>query len=56
MWHPINEAEACSERAAFIEYLRATRGWNALDPTGLDAWKRQDPAGHDAAYQAFRQL
>jgi hypothetical protein len=51
MWHPNDEAEACSEQAAFIEFLRATRGWHALDPAGLEAWKHQDPAGYEEAYQ-----
>jgi hypothetical protein len=53
MWHPKNEAEACSEQAALIEFLRATRGWDALDPAGLAAWKDQDPAGYAAAYQGL---
>ncbi len=53
MWHPIDEAEACSERTAFIEFLRATRGWDTLDPDGLAAWKHQDPAGYAAAHQEF---
>ena len=53
MWHPKDEAEATSELAALVEYLRATRLWPELDPTLLIQWAARDPAAFDAALAQF---
>jgi hypothetical protein len=53
MWHPDDEAEAASDLAAFIEYLRATRGNSELDPAELMRWAQTAPAEFDAALAEF---
>ncbi len=56
MWHPNNEAEACSDGTAFIEWLRATRGMEALDPATLAAWSVTEPDAYQAAMTKFLAL
>jgi hypothetical protein len=56
MWHPVSEAEACSDMAAFIEWLRATRGMQTLDPAALHAWREAEPAQYTAAFAEFEAL
>ena len=53
MWHPENEAEACSTLAALVEWLRASRGLDALDPASLRAWHDADTADFVAAFACF---
>jgi len=53
MWQPIDEAQATSELAAFVEFLRATRPWPELDPMLLQQWAARDPAAFDAALARF---
>jgi hypothetical protein len=53
MWHPKNEAEACSALAALIEWLRASRNLHTLDPESLRAWHDADPDGFADAFQSF---
>jgi hypothetical protein len=53
MWHPTTEAEACSDLAAMLEWLRAARGMHALTPETILTWHATDPAGLDHALAAF---
>eukprot|EP01037_Dinobryon_pediforme_P012888 gene12888-12987_t len=53
MWHPKNEAEACSAVAALIEWLRASRGLHMLDPVSLRAWHEAEPESFAEAFQSF---
>ena len=53
MWHPENEAEACSALAALVEWLRASRGLETLDPAALRGWNDADPDGFARAFASF---
>jgi hypothetical protein len=53
MWRPANEAEACSDLAAFLEWLRAMRGWDALDPAELRRWYETHPDEFGLALAEF---
>jgi hypothetical protein len=53
MWHPKDEAEACSDLAAFLEWMRATRLQHDLTPAALQAWYAANPAAFSAAFAAF---
>ena len=53
MWHPENEAEACSGVAALIEWLRASRGLDTLDPLSLRAWHNEAPDDFALVFASF---
>jgi hypothetical protein len=55
-WHPYDEAEAAGTKAAFIEWLRATRRLETADPAAIDAWPSRDPAGFATAIADFAEF
>jgi acetoacetyl-CoA synthetase len=55
-WHPYDEAEAAGTKAAFIEWLRATRRLETADPAAIEAWPSRDPAGFATAIADFAGL
>jgi hypothetical protein len=55
-WHPYDEAEAAGTKAAFIEWLRATRRLEAAEPAVIDAWPSRDPTGFASAIADFAGL
>jgi hypothetical protein len=56
MWHPRTEAEACSELAAMLEWLRATKGMDDLTPDAIIGWHATDPDSLERELAAFWQL
>ncbi len=54
MWRPADEAEACSEATALLEYRRATRRLPALTPADMAAWQREQPGEYAAMIAEIR--
>jgi hypothetical protein len=55
-WFPASEADATSNMACLVEWLRATRGWEGASPDLVRSWQQTDPNGFRAAVGAFAGL
>jgi hypothetical protein len=55
-WFPASEADATTNLAYLVEWLRATRGWENASPDLVRTWQQTDPSTFRAAVGAFAGL